>query len=336
MSLKKRVRIIKKIQESGNWKFISLKRAGSRFIWDDRSGVYYLEWWEGKWRCREAAGPTPSGALAAQRRKQNELLGAQFSRVAGEQASSKGVAGRDPADGGTPFAEAKRLFLAHVEAHSPDKPETVRRYRQVIEHFERHLAHGKYVEAISRADIDEYKIARCGEKSEQHDWQITASTVNFEVGTLRTFFYYLTNERGLQMENLCKKFKHLRDAKTKAGRRHPTYSQVESDAILAQCDPFEYAGEQPRRRKRARKLSTAPVPYPTIVLQGAEADVEDQDVCGDQRQCGQDADVDGSNRDAGAEVPPIEIEVRVVVVDPGRSAAAATVLLSRSVAGRPF
>ncbi len=79
------------------------------------------------------------------------------------------------------------MFLAHVEAHSPDKPETVRRYRQVIEHFERHLAHGKYVEAISRADIDEYKIARCGEKSEQHDWQITASTVNFEVGTLHKF-----------------------------------------------------------------------------------------------------------------------------------------------------
>ncbi len=55
------------------------------------------------------------------------------------------------------------------------------------------------MEAINRADIDEYQIARCGEKSEQHDRQITASTVNFEVGTLRTFFYYLTNERGLQM-----------------------------------------------------------------------------------------------------------------------------------------
>jgi hypothetical protein len=96
MSLKKRVRIIKKIQEGGTWKFISMKRAGNRFIWDERPGVYYLEWWEGKRRCREAAGPTPSGALAAQRRKQNELLGAQFSRVTGGQASSKGVAGRDP------------------------------------------------------------------------------------------------------------------------------------------------------------------------------------------------------------------------------------------------
>ena len=48
--------------------------------------------------------------------------------------------------------------------------------------------------------------------------------------------------------------------------------------------------------------------------------------------------MDGSDRDAGAEVPAIEIDVLLVVVDSVRSAAAATVLLSRSVgvAGRPF
>ena len=65
---------------------------------------------------------------------------------------------------------------------------------------------------------------------------------------------------------------------------------------------------------------------------------EDQDVRGDQRQCGPDPGVDGADRDAGAEVPAVEIEVRLVVVDSGGSAAAATVLLSRSVgvAGRPF
>src|SRR5664280_2334991 len=59
---------------------------------------------------------------------------------------------------------------------------------------------------------------------------------------------------------------------------------------------------------------------------------------GDQRQCGADPGVDGSDRDAGAEVPAVEIEVLLVVVDAGGSAAAATVLLSRSVgvAGRSF
>ena len=48
--------------------------------------------------------------------------------------------------------------------------------------------------------------------------------------------------------------------------------------------------------------------------------------------------MDGVDRDAGAEVPAIEIEVLVVVIDAGGSAAAAIVLLSRAVcvAGRPF
>ena len=58
--------------------------------------------------------------------------------------------------------------------------------------------------------------------------------------------------------------------------------------------------------------------------------VSDQNVCGDQRQRGPHAGVDGVDRDAGAEVPAIEIDVLLVVVDAGRSAAAATVLLSGS------
>ena len=51
-----------------------------------------------------------------------------------------------------------------------------------------------------------------------------------------------------------------------------------------------------------------------------------------QRECGPDPRVDGADRDAGAEVPAIEIDVFLVVIDPGRVAAATTVLLSRSVA----
>jgi len=35
-------------------------------------------------------------------------------------------------------------------AHSPDKPETVRRYEQVLDYFERILGNKKYVEASDR------------------------------------------------------------------------------------------------------------------------------------------------------------------------------------------
>lgn len=97
------------------------------------------------------------------------------------------------------------------------------------------------MEAITRGDVDEFKIKRRQEKSERHDRLISATTVNFEVGTLRTFFYYLINERGVSIENPCARFKKLREAKQKAGRRPPVYSQTELDAIFAQCDPFEKA-----------------------------------------------------------------------------------------------
>ena len=45
--LKKRIRVMKKIQQDGVWKFITIERDGSRFVWDDRPGTYYIEWWDG-------------------------------------------------------------------------------------------------------------------------------------------------------------------------------------------------------------------------------------------------------------------------------------------------
>ena len=75
-SFKKQVRITKKIRTAqGVWKFISLQRVNNRYVWDKREGHYFIEWWEGKRRCRELAGQTPSQATEAQRRKRNELIG---------------------------------------------------------------------------------------------------------------------------------------------------------------------------------------------------------------------------------------------------------------------
>src|ERR1700685_2421312 len=66
--------------------------------------------------------------------------------------------------------------------------------------------------------------------------------------------------------------------------------------------------------------------------------MQNQDLCRHQRQCGQDPSVDGVDRDAGAEVPAVEIDVFLVVIDAGGAVAAATILLSRSVGvvGRSF
>jgi hypothetical protein len=68
MPMKKSVRIIKKIRdEDGQWRFVSLRHAGARYVWDKRPGHYFVEWWEGKHRRRESAGITPSEAMEAHR-----------------------------------------------------------------------------------------------------------------------------------------------------------------------------------------------------------------------------------------------------------------------------
>jgi integrase len=111
----------------------------------------------------------------------------------------------------------------------------------VLDHFERLIGPGKHVEAITRADIDDYKIHRQQEQSLRHKRLITPPTINFEVSTLRTFFYYLINERAVKTDNPCARFKHLRDAKNKAGRRPPTSNQAQLDALFTHTDEFEKA-----------------------------------------------------------------------------------------------
>ncbi|MGB6877631.1 MAG: tyrosine-type recombinase/integrase [Candidatus Acidiferrales bacterium] len=232
--LRKRVRIIKKVRVAGGlWKFISLDRIGKRYVWDQRAGYYFLEWWEGRRRRRERAGITPSEALESQRRKQHELVG---ELVAG----GKNSPSQHKEDTATLIADATHIFIEHVKAHSPDKPLTVRRYKQVLEHFRRLIGNKKkYVEAITRADIDDYKIERSEEPNGRKDRTVAPRTVNFEVSALRTFFYYLINERAVLMENPCARFKPLKDQGERAHRKPPTYTQNELDKLFAAATDFE-------------------------------------------------------------------------------------------------
>ena len=221
----KRVRIIKKVRlADGSWKFISLVRAGRRYVWDSRPGYYFVEWWEGRKRRRERAGDTPSQVLDVQRRKGNELIGELVS----------GASHVNPLDAqqvGTPVAGAAKLFAEHVRTHSPSKPRTL----------ERILPNRKYVEMVSRSDIDDYKVARSGETVGPLRRPVSPATVNFEVTVLKTFFYYLIRERGIAMENPCARSKLLRVEKERLKRRPPTYTYSETDKILAICDKMDRA-----------------------------------------------------------------------------------------------
>lgn len=126
--------------------------------------------------------------------------------------------------------------------HSPDKPKTVQRYTAVFDHVSRILGRKMFVEAITRADIDDYKAQRATEASEQHEGRkITPRTVNFEISVFRTFFYFLIKERNLKIENPCANFKPLKDPKAKAKRRPPVYRQEEIDAILEHATHLQKA-----------------------------------------------------------------------------------------------
>lgn len=231
----KRVRIIKKVRVTGGiWKFISLDKIGSRYVWDKHPGHYFLEWWEGRKRRRERAGDTPSQALEAQRRKRNELIG---------ELAAGGRVFKPAEENGstTPIEKAIELFQEHIKAHSPTKPATLQRYNQVLDHFERILGKKKYTEAITRSDIDDYKIARSRETVGNDRRPVSAATINFEITVLRTLFYYLIRERGIAMENPCARFKPLRAEKERLKRRPPTYSQQDLDKIFVQCDVTERA-----------------------------------------------------------------------------------------------
>ena len=234
MARVRRVRIVKKVQDpTGRWKFVSLKRSGNRHVWDPRPGSYFLDWRDGTKPRREVAGATPAEALEAQRRKRNELIG---EAVARGQTLPESTARKPDL---TLIAEAVKVHLEHVKAHSPDKPRTLSRYRKSLEHLERILGSRRYVEGVTRADIDHYKIRRSTELGQQHRRQIAPRTINFEVGVLRTFFYFLINDRGLELENPCARFKPVKDEKTKGRSKPPTYTQEETDRLLDACDSFE-------------------------------------------------------------------------------------------------
>src|SRR6266508_147305 len=119
MPTAKRIRIIQKIQEDGASRFISLARTGGRYYWDPRPGTYYLEWWEGAQRRREVAGDSPSAAIAARRRKQIELADGRPTTSLPEQPPEA-----DAPPTSAPIRAARQIFLTHIEAYSPDKPET--------------------------------------------------------------------------------------------------------------------------------------------------------------------------------------------------------------------
>jgi len=229
----KAVRLIKKIRLApSRWSFVSVPRKGKTFLWDDRPGVYMLEWWEGPRRRRERAGASPAEALEALRRKRLELAGALVAEQLPQGKTAESFIA------GTPIPEAIEAFLTHVRIHSPAKPGTVQRYQAVMAHLERLLGGCRWVEAVGRAEIERYKAARSSEPpgGGRRAARVHPSTINFELGVLRTFFHFVQRELGVKMENPCARFKRLRDVAQKAQGHTPVYTAEEIRRLLEACE----------------------------------------------------------------------------------------------------
>lgn len=101
------------------------------------------------------------------------------------------------------------------------------RRRLVHSHFRGHrILHYARTDTLS-SHIDDYKIARSQESKGKGTvtTKVAASTINFEVTVLRSFFYYLIRERGVKMENPCAHFKMLRDAKERLKSKPQAYTR---------------------------------------------------------------------------------------------------------------
>jgi integrase len=298
MKLRPRIRVFKKIRLApGQWQFVSLPRKGNTWIWDPRPGTYYLEWWEGPQRRRVSAGTTPAEVLNAVRQKQHELAG---QAVLGDlesdanavpetyAANLRGAAfAQAPARGeprplavapsyagqrmliGTPLRQAVAEFLEHIQIHSPEKPATLVRYRCAMEHFLRLVGHRRYVEAVTRNDIEHYKQARMHEPAglKRKPTTVRPSTVNFELGVVRRFYNFLRRELGLEVENPCEGFRPLRDAVTMGRPRRPVYSNEELERLFAHCNGEDRLAFQTLLMTGLRKNELCWLTWDDVVLE---------------------------------------------------------------------
>ncbi|MGQ9768814.1 MAG: tyrosine-type recombinase/integrase [Anaerolineae bacterium] len=144
---------------------------------------------------------------------------------------------------GTPTREAVGEYLEHLRVHSPDKPRTLARYQAALAHFVRLVGHRRYVEAVTCADIEAYKLARANEPvgKSRAGRKVQPSTINFELGAIRSFFNFLRRELGMEVENPCQGFRPLRDAKALGRAPRPVYSQEELERLFAACDAADRA-----------------------------------------------------------------------------------------------
>lgn len=152
----RRVNIVKQIKDKDRWRMASIPRfRNGRYNWKALpEGGYFVEWYEGGRRRRQAAGVTAAGALEAARRKRHEVEGRALG-VAGfgeDEEESRRI----------PLHLAIKRYLDVVEGLK--KPNTFRKYRSVLERFLEFFSGKATAHSITPDNLNEFMVYLKNEK----------------------------------------------------------------------------------------------------------------------------------------------------------------------------
>lgn len=138
---------------AGRWQWAPIPRnprTGDYVCSKAKSRHFYIVWREHDRGHYQKAGTTPATALEAQRRKEYEL--------AGRAVLDQGKKIPKPKDGGLTIEGAVADFLEFLKKKR--RPNTLKRYRAVLDHFRLFFKPYVFMAAIKPADIDAYRDQR--------------------------------------------------------------------------------------------------------------------------------------------------------------------------------
>ncbi|MCC6291880.1 MAG: tyrosine-type recombinase/integrase [Bryobacterales bacterium] len=169
-----RVNIVKKIKIDGVWKLIAIPRTSKgTYDWNSLpEGLYLIEWRAGGKRRREVAGVTASQALEAQRQKKHALEGRALGLPGFEKAGETVKQG--------PLHIAVEKYLDETEALK--KPNTLRKYKAVLERFLEYFQNAPSIDQIGGEDLTRFVIWL-----KKHE-QLGANTIRHNAIIVAQFF----------------------------------------------------------------------------------------------------------------------------------------------------
>jgi integrase len=145
-----RVNILKRVKIGARWKLLSIPHndKGNPNWAALPEGRYFIEWYSGGKRRRKFGGTTVAQALESQKRKRHELEGRHL-----------GLPGFDKA-GEQPKNPPLHIAISHYldQVETLKKPNTLRKYRAVLERFAEYFANRSTVRAISPEDLNSFIV----------------------------------------------------------------------------------------------------------------------------------------------------------------------------------